>query len=191
MIGHPKGRSLLVINSISSRNSAHWTHISCPSSRLRNTPVKAEDKSCCKQVFSPPDSWYRSNHVRFLQIYLYRGQDFLLFFVNFMEDIRSFFEDTDTPALDFWWCLPWVQSQVGFPRRTDFSDSPLVQHLLTLVVEPLWSTYLHIYTHSSFYDFWIESRRNNLISWIQVILKNYLCVVLLTFHRKLWHLFTE
>ena len=36
-----------------------------------------------------------------------------------------------------------------------------------------------------------ESRRIHLSSWIQLILKNSLCIVLLTFHGKLWCLFTE
>ena len=36
-----------------------------------------------------------------------------------------------------------------------------------------------------------NARWIHLISWIQLILKNYLCKVLLTFHGKLWRLFTE
>ena len=42
-----------------------------------------------------------------------------------------------------------------------------------------------------FYDFWIEFSWVHLISWSQLILKNYLCIVLLTVHGKMWHLFAE
>ena len=42
-----------------------------------------------------------------------------------------------------------------------------------------------------FFDFWLELGWINLISWIQQILKNYLCIVFLPFHGKLWCLFTE
>ena len=44
---------------------------------------------------------------------------------------------------------------------------------------------------SCFFDFWLESNLIHLIRWIQLILEKILCAVLLTFHGKLWHLFTE
>ena len=43
----------------------------------------------------------------------------------------------------------------------------------------------------SFYNFWIESRWINIISSNQLILKKYPYLVLLIFHAKFWHLFTE
>ena len=92
------------------------------------------------------------------------------------------------------------------------SDSPLVCHLLTSSQPTLQiSLFVHVLVQAlvgvrgtvyaltnnlfrfylSFYDFWIASKWIHLISWIQLILKNYLCVVLLMFYAKLWHLFTE
>ena len=32
---------------------------------------------------------------------------FVLLFLKFLEDISPFCGATDTPVLDFWWCLPW------------------------------------------------------------------------------------
>ena len=49
----------------------------------------------------------------------------------------------------------------------------------------------HWMRYSSFYDFWIVTKWIHLISWIQVILRNHLYLVLLRFHGKLWYLFTE
>ena len=49
--------------------------------------------------------------------------------------------------------------------------------------------FLGVFFYSRFYDFWLES--SWIHRWIQTILKNYLWAVLLTFHGKLWHLFTE
>ena len=45
--------------------------------------------------------------------------------------------------------------------------------------------------YSNFYDFWIKYRWIRLISWIELVLKNYLCIVLSAFHGKLRCLFTE
>ena len=58
------------------------------------------------------------------------------FFLKFLEVTCPFCGATDTPVLDFWWCLPWV-SKPGWNRLHAFlpvhysSDSPLVRHLLT------------------------------------------------------------
>ena len=38
---------------------------------------------------------------------------FKRFFKNFLEHINFFCGATDTPVLDFWWHLPWFQSQGG------------------------------------------------------------------------------
>ena len=50
---------------------------------------------------------------------------------------KKHFGTTDTPILDFWWCLPGFQSQAGpvscvisCLHAMDSSDSPLVQYLL-------------------------------------------------------------
>ena len=38
------------------------------------------------------------------------------YFFKFLEDISSFFfGTTDTPVLDFWWCLPWVSKPGWIP----------------------------------------------------------------------------
>ena len=71
-----------------------------------------------------------------------------------------------------------------------------VASIETLVTQVFWIAYpserlLSPVYQSRFYDFWIEAGWIHLISWIQLILKNYLWIVLLTFHGELWHLFTE
>ena len=61
----------------------------------------------------------------------------ILFLFKFLEDISPFCGATDTPVLDFWWCLPWV-SKPGWNRflrafsHVWSSDWPLVWHLLTV-----------------------------------------------------------
>ena len=52
---------------------------------------------------------------------------------DILEDIRPYCGVTDTSVWDFWWCLPWGSKQglILCLRANDFSDSPLVRHLLT------------------------------------------------------------
>ena len=56
----------------------------------------------------------------------------------FLEDTCPFCGVIDSPVLDFWWHLPWFQSQGGsltsmfcHLHTKDSSDSPLAWHLLT------------------------------------------------------------
>ena len=40
----------------------------------------------------------------------------LFFFLKFLEDMSPFCGATDTPVLDFWWCLSWVSKPGLIPR---------------------------------------------------------------------------
>ena len=42
-----------------------------------------------------------------------KQENFKFVFFSFLEDMSLFCEATDTPVLDFWWCLPEFQSQCG------------------------------------------------------------------------------
>ena len=44
-------------------------------------------------------------------------------FLNFFEDMSPFCGATDTPVLDFWWCLPWVSKPGWIPRLRALSPA--------------------------------------------------------------------
>ena len=72
---------------------------------------------------SSPNNKFVSCGATFNSIWSYLFNVFSTFYsrllVLFRKKIgghQSFCGATDTPALDFWWCLLWVQSQDAFPR---------------------------------------------------------------------------
>ena len=88
-----------------------------------------------------------------------------ILFKKKFEGHQSFYwEATDTPVLGFWWCLAWVSKPGGFLTcilpclcATDFSDSHLMQHLLTswwLAWQP--SLLIHVLVHAFYWILTIE-----------------------------------
>ena len=61
---------------------------------------------------------------------------------------KSFLWATDTPALDFWWCLPWVSKLWWIPcRLCHLSDPQIHRHLLTEWRSNFWRTWVLLWSH--------------------------------------------
>ena len=66
-----------------------------------------------------------------------------------LEDTSPFCGANDTPVLDFWWCLPWVESQGGYLcctflacviLRFTSGATPADCVEISMAAKPFWST---------------------------------------------------
>ena len=96
------------------------------------------------QIMFPASKQVKCNYLPWIK----------LLFLKLLEDIRPFRGATDTPILDFWWCLLWVSRPGWIPSLC--ASSPVHSEFLrftsgvtpancievSMAVKPFWSTYL-------------------------------------------------
>ena len=92
---------------------------------------------------------------------------FTSFIFKFLEDTSPFCGATDNPVLDFWWHLSWVSKPGWISCLCAFSPVVIIRFTsgvtpadcmeVSMVVEPLWSSYLQIMCPQALVGVWTHN----------------------------------